>query len=553
MVDSPNHCPHLGLKQNRAIRFATATPEHRCYVSGEAQEIPVEQDDYCLSHNHVHCPLYMGLSIPSISERDFLQHATFSQDGVWSWFTALSLRDRIIYSVLIVVLLIIIGIYIATALQVLLGNDTATNQPTYVASTMTATNSSEPSPIADKPSTATDTATPAATDTATPAATDTATPRKTSTATPTPLSGTATALVTMLRATPSNTAAPFVAIGTPTASIQPTTAPMQPTTAPMQPTTAPMQPTTAPMQPTTAPIQPTTAPMQPTTAPSEIVPTPEPEVTMYNMTLYFADATGTLLVPVNRQAEVVNAQVVAAAMRELIAGPHGSLQRLIPSNMQVKDIRLDQETQTLTVDLDRHPESTQSIRSIVMTLTEFPSVSSVQLQVNGENITFEGSTEPIGRPILNADNPRNLPTAYSSGTRFLPLYFMNNGRYVRITRLVPKTTEIARATVVELLSGPGAYSDIVQSPIPAGTELRDIRKQGSTAVVVDLTEHFLNATNRQAALDAIILSLTELRDTTEQGERIFTHVAFLVEGQDIATFWGEHYRGPFERPSISTD
>lgn len=274
---------------------------------------------------------------------------------------------------------------------------------------------------------------------------------------------------------------------------------------------------------------------------------------MYNLTLYFADATGTLLIPVNRQAEVIDDQVAAAAMRELIAGPRGSLQRLIPSNMQVKDIHLDRNAQVLTVNLDRHPESTQSIRSIAMTLTEFASVSWVQIQVNGEPITFEGSKEPIARPILNPDNPRNLPTAYDSGTRFLPLYFLNNGRYVRITRLVPKTTEIARATVVELLSGPGSYSDIVQSPIPAGTELRDIRKQSSNSIVVDLTEHMLNATNRQAALDTIILSLTELRNTTEQGERIFTNVTFLIEGQDIATFWGEQYRGPFERPSISTD
>lgn len=54
------HCPYLGLRQNRAIRFAAPTSEHRCYVTGEAQDIPVDQRTHCLSVNHRACPLYTG-------------------------------------------------------------------------------------------------------------------------------------------------------------------------------------------------------------------------------------------------------------------------------------------------------------------------------------------------------------------------------------------------------------------------------------------------------------------------------------------------------------
>lgn len=39
MVEPSGHCPYLGLKQNQAIRFASPTPEHRCYAAGQAQEI----------------------------------------------------------------------------------------------------------------------------------------------------------------------------------------------------------------------------------------------------------------------------------------------------------------------------------------------------------------------------------------------------------------------------------------------------------------------------------------------------------------------------------
>ncbi len=59
-MNERSHCPYLGLRQNRAIRFASPTSEHRCYVSGEAQDIPVDQRTHCLSINHLSCPLYTG-------------------------------------------------------------------------------------------------------------------------------------------------------------------------------------------------------------------------------------------------------------------------------------------------------------------------------------------------------------------------------------------------------------------------------------------------------------------------------------------------------------
>lgn len=64
-MNERSHCPYLGLRQNRAIRFATPTPEHRCYVNGEAQEIPVDQRTYCLSINYLSCPLYTGQWSPT--------------------------------------------------------------------------------------------------------------------------------------------------------------------------------------------------------------------------------------------------------------------------------------------------------------------------------------------------------------------------------------------------------------------------------------------------------------------------------------------------------
>ncbi len=125
MVEPSGHCPYLGLKQNQAIRFASPTPEHRCYAAGQAQEIPLFEPDYqvryCLSTNHVRCPLYTGMPLPTTSPTA-LQPAgmspavvssplpSSSPSGLRLWLAGLTPRDRLIYTMLLsVAVLALIG------------------------------------------------------------------------------------------------------------------------------------------------------------------------------------------------------------------------------------------------------------------------------------------------------------------------------------------------------------------------------------------------------------------------------------------------------------
>jgi germination protein M len=254
-----------------------------------------------------------------------------------------------------------------------------------------------------------------------------------------------------------------------------------------------------------------------------------------------------MLVPVTRLATIESKRVATAALRELAAGPQGNLQRLVPPDITILDIHRDE--QTITVNFDRHPGSDLSLRSIALTLTEFAGVTEVRLQVQGTDLELDGQRGVFRRPVLNMDNPQGLPTDYTSGTRFLPLYFLQGSYYVRITRLVPRTTEVAEATVRELLAGPGSYRGHLFSPIPDGTQLIEVEKSENRSVVVNLTQAFVSAENREAALKVLALSLTELRDTS--GRRIFTRVRVLVEGQRLAEFWGPEYDRLVERPSLN--
>jgi spore germination protein GerM len=547
MVDSSGHCPYLGLKQNKAIRFASPTPEHRCYATGQAQEIPTVEPDYqaryCLSSAHTGCPLYTGSGFPSTPDATTTPVRTTShtpQSGVGGWFANLPLRDRLIYAALIGLLLVIFGIYAVAGIGLLTQN-AASPTPTTDAAVAAATTETAAPPAAT--ATPTEPApTPPDAGTTPAVVGDTTTPGATSTPSPTPVtpSATATTVTATASATPATPTPTPATATTPAGSTQTAVAGVTATI------TSPTQVRPSATRPAPSATQPAPAPTTP--APSA---TTAPLVERQTLTLYFADPTDRAFVTVQRVSQVVDRQVATAAINELIAGPNsGGMRRLVPSDVQLLDARI--ANGRLIADFDRRPAwpgDDRGLLSIGLTLTEFSSVSEVEIQVNGTTLSV------IPRQAYNIDNPQGLSEDFSSGSRFLPLYFLNGqGSWVRITRIIPRTNEIANATARELLNGPGSYSDVVYSPIPAGTTLsgNGVRADGSTAIV-DLSASLLNASagNQQAAVDALVLSLTELRTTS--GARRFNRVSILVEGRSLGEYWGTAFNGPFTRPPLNPE
>jgi spore germination protein GerM len=502
MVEPTGHCPYLGLKQNRAIRFASPTPEHRCYVGGEPIEIPVDQASYCLAQGHIHCPLYMGLSVPTTNDPEpmIVERAmVVPVSGVRGWLATLSRRDRTIYAIMLIMLAAIILIYLFAGLQAFFRPADALGGTTPTITTATA------QPVSALP---------------TGAATDVpSTPTDIATSTPSP------------RPTAEPTQQPLILLPTqvpplPTASSTPITASISVTS--------------------TLPTTTSTA-AQPTTAPSSVAATQVPAASTSTelVTLYFADATDRLYVPVQRRVTVENNQVALAAVRELIAGPHNGLKRLLLPDAHVLDLQISDGT--ATVNFDRRPSEVGNDRglyTIALALTHISTIQRVQLQVNGQNIGVNGSG-PIARPTLNPINPDNLPFDVHQ-TEFLPLYFVAaDGQHdIRLIRMVPKTTQVAEGTVRALLDGPSGYSFAVQRVIPEATELRSIRLENGT-IIVDFTQPFAQAANRAAAVRTVAESLTTLN--TVNG------VTFLVEGRSLGELWGQDYAGVFGRRPINLE
>jgi spore germination protein GerM len=518
MVEPTGHCPYVGLKQNRAIRFASPTSEHRCYVSGEPLDIPVDQATYCLSQGHVHCPLYMGLTVPTTSDAMPTVVggvAAMPPTGLRGWYATLSRRDRTVYAIMIVLLAIIVSIYLFVGLQAFLARNgpidvgtVPTGAPSLPATGQPALDENPTANLAtDLPPTPTD----LPTNTAAPQPTEepTAAPiilQPTSQATQAVTEAPTNTSVAASTSVATSTSAPTVSTSAPTAASTPTTTSASATPSAPQPSATP-RPTTRPPLP---PTQPPTArpPLPPTQPPAAAAIRP--------VTLYFSDATGSVLVPVRRNTEVQDNRIAEAAMRELIAGPRNGLNRLV--NPDTKLLGITIANRRATVNFDRDPGG---LDSIVFTLTDFSTVSQVQIQVNGTNL---GGVR--ARPVLNPINPQNLKVDYST-TEFLPLYFpaANSAHDIRLIRMVPKTKQTAEATVRAILEGPGPYGNAVRQVIPAGTELRGI-KINNGVVLVDFTQPFANAGDLGAAMRTVVESLTTL--PTVSG------VQFLVEGRAFA-------------------
>jgi spore germination protein GerM len=457
----------------------------------------------------------MGLSLPTTTDAAPTMVGgvvAAAPTGVRGWFATLSTRDRAIYAIMLGMLAVIMGVYLFAGLCTFFGGPNCVKPGQQTTSTPIAT----PQGVV-----------------------------LVATAAPTDVPPTPTDL-------PTNTSGPTQAEPSPTQStlilptLSPTSAPSA-TRAPSSPS-APASPTRAPSA-TSAPSAtrppappPTSVPANPTPRPTQAPPVagvPQP------LTLYFTDATGTLYVPVERTVRVVENQVARAAIEALIDGPRRGLQPVVLPNVKLLDIQITGAT--VIVNFDRPPTEggDRGLYAMTLTLTQFPNIHEVQFRVNGANIGAGGSRGPIVRPTLNPLNPAGL--SYDTHeTEFLPLYFLliDGVHDVRIIRMVPKTLQTAEGTVRALLEGPGEYGDRVRTVIPDGTELRGIKKVGST-VTVDFTQPFANASNRAAAVRTIVESLTTLKTVTG--------VQFLVEGHSLADQWGDSYGKVFGRRQINPE
>ncbi|MBU6334662.1 MAG: GerMN domain-containing protein [Chloroflexi bacterium] len=502
MGDPAPHCPFLGLKQNRAIRFASPTPAHRCYLGGDAVEIPVDQRAFCLSAQFHRCPLYEGMRV-SATERG-------AEAGARSRVAAPMRVDPIDRATggarrlprqlpLVLAATALLAMVLVAGGVLLL--------PTLLSGRAVA--------VDDAPTRVADAAAPAV-------------PRGTGFA----------ATVTELATGPGGEQPALLPPVVPTdAVVRP-----QMTRALEIATATPAAATATPAAATATPAAATATPAAATATPAAATATPPAVASAPTLAwLYFQDITGTVLTPAQRVVQPGERGLAEAVLGALIAGPRGQLQPVLNREARINAFTVDGDT--AIIDLDREPwlgDPTRGFDAIVLTLTHIAPIARVELRVNGATVI--GAT---ARPLLNPINPAGVPNDVTV-TTYLPLYaFSIDGTHtIRFTWLVPKTRQPAAETVEALLAGIPGYAPILAQALPSNTVLRGVTIESAIATI-NLSSAFGDAPDRSAAVRVLVESLTSFPSI--QG------VTILVEGRPLEQLWGEGFIGPFVRPIINHD
>ncbi|MDR1787218.1 MAG: GerMN domain-containing protein [Treponema sp.] len=172
-----------------------------------------------------------------------------------------------------------------------------------------------------------------------------------------------------------------------------------------------------PAEPAPAPpVEPAPAPQEIAAAKPAAAETP-PAPLQRERVLYFirVDPGDGEIFPVKSSRKLPDSGApLGECIRAIIAGPNAEEKRkgyitLIPPETKVLSVSIRNNIAYLNVsedflfNTDGAPGYEGQIKQVVWTATEFPSVSSVQILIEGKTIDFLGESMPIGRPLKRDD------------------------------------------------------------------------------------------------------------------------------------------------------
>ncbi|KRG14435.1 GerMN domain-containing protein [Lederbergia galactosidilytica] len=193
------------------------------------------------------------------------------------------------------------------------------------------------------------------------------------------------------------------------------------------------------------------------------------------------------------------------------------------------------------------------LQSVTWTLTQFDSVDSVELRVNG----YALKEMPVGGTPISEDgltradgiNTDASNVADITNTRPVTVYYLSQAEgdpyYVPVTKRISNTEEDDVAAVInQLVDGPGLQTAL-STALFNGVKLVDEPTVEDGNVVLDFNESILESSDSNmisdAALSSIVLSLTEQEDIKS--------VSIKVNGNnEIVKEDGEALTAPVNRP-----
>lgn len=190
------------------------------------------------------------------------------------------------------------------------------------------------------------------------------------------------------------------------------------------------------------------------------------------------------------------------------------------------------------------------IDAITWALTEFDTVKEVSIWINGTPL----ETMPVnGTPVNRLSRQNGINLEISENVRMgqtKPVTIYMQGQlsdkvtyFVPVTRLIPRTDDVASAVINELLKGPMQGSTLYSSLLPSINVL-SVKKENDT-ITVNFDNKILSYNQGEAnpsAITEIILSLTENTDAKK--------IQLLVDGKKNLKAGKEDYSKPVTRPAV---
>ena len=211
-------------------------------------------------------------------------------------------------------------------------------------------------------------------------------------------------------------------------------------------------------------------------------------------------------------------------MNNLVKGeqlPKGFV-KLFPKGTEVKGVKISEGKATidLSSDFEKYDAALEGkiLDAITWSLTGLAEIKEVNLSVNGKLL----EVMPKGKlSAMNMTRKRGINLEVAQGvnpSQSMPvvLYFTwqapdQQTYHVPITRMVNESTNVAQATLCELIRGPELYSKLINN-VDSNTELNTV-EIANGVVKADFNEQLTQYDGQKAisqgAFDAIMLSLTE--------------------------------------------
>jgi germination protein M len=247
------------------------------------------------------------------------------------------------------------------------------------------------------------------------------------------------------------------------------------------------------------------------------------------VTLYYKDPKG-MVAPVSVYVPKT-VEVARKSLEYMIDGGPGAaaipngFQALLPKGTTIKGIDIKADKKLAVVDFSKEFNSYKAederkvLEAVVWTLTGLDNVDKVSIRVDGKTITeMTAGKTPVESEMTRA---MGINLEFASGLNLgqtvpVTLFFQNQtgdqySYYVPVTRMVPRTPDVAKAAVMELIKGPDANKGLASV---MGTDIGLLKvnlSDDKSIVTVDFNDKLLGSDKKipAAAAQAIILSLTE--------------------------------------------